>query len=135
MSDTYKKADQRAFDDSGKGMKSKANKSFGIEHGPMGNDEEGGYDPEQDHEAKADADTLHRAHEIKADKDRHEKASYHLEKRMHAAKAAHKDSQKALHGRVKKGLKAAFPEEKGTFEAEKEKETSEAENIVNEKRV
>lgn len=132
MSHAYKGADPHGFDDEGKGMKKSENKSFGIEHGPMGEDD---YDPEQDHEAKADADTLHRAHEIKSDGDRHKKAAYHLEKRMHAAKAAHKDAQKALHGRVKKGLKAAFPDGKDTFGAEKEKETAEAENIVNEKRV
>lgn len=136
MSDTYEGADQRGFDNKGKGMKSKKNKSFGIEHGPMG--QEGGeeYDPEQDHEAKSDADTLHRAHEIKNDPDRHAKAAYHLEKKAKAAQSAHKDSQKSLHSRVKKGLKKAFPSDQaGTFGAEKEKETAEAENIVNEKRV
>lgn len=126
MSDTYDVADQGQFNNTGKGMKSKKNKSFGIEHGPMGQDggnkePEHSYDPEQDHEAKADADTLHRAQEIKGDDERHQKATYHLAKREKAAKDAHKDSRKHLEKRVKKGLKSAFPQGQ-TFGQEAEKE-------------
>ena len=134
MSHAYKGADPKGFNDEGKGMKKDEDKSLGVEHTDSG--EDGGYDPEKDYEAKSDADTLHRAHEIKNDPDRHQKAAYHLEKRAGAAKDAHKDTQKSLHKQVKKGLKKAFPSGGAqNFGAEKEKETAEAENIVNEKRV
>lgn len=129
MSDTYKKADQRGFGKGGK-VKKAADKSFGVEDSASGQDG-GTYDPDKDYEAKNDADTLHKAHEIMGDKDRHQKAAYHLEKRADAAKSAHQSSQKKLHQKVRKGLKKAFGGD--TFQAEKDKEVSEAEKTVNEK--
>lgn len=71
-----------------------------------------------DYEAKSDADTLHRAAEIQGDPKRHKKAHMHLTDKAAAAKAAHKQSAKHLHKKVKKGLEAAFP--KDTNQAEQE---------------
>ena len=134
MSDTYKKANQGQFDDSGKGMKTKKNKSLGIEDSSSGQDES--YDPDKDYEAKSDADTLHKASEIKNDPDRHEKAAYHLGKRADAAKDAHKEARKQLEKKTKGRLKKTFGGGKGGgaggFQNEADKERGETESIVHE---
>lgn len=136
MSDTYKGAHPLQFNDKGKGMKKPSNKSFGVEHGAFG--QEGGksepehdYNPDDDHQAKSDADTLHNAEMIKGDTDRHQKAAYHLAKRHEAAKSAHKQAQKQMHQKVRKGLNKAFGGGE-TFGSEQAKEQGEAEKIVRE---
>lgn len=94
---------------------------------------DGGMD---DYQSQSDAEHLQKAAEIQQNPDRHAKAAKHLETRANAAGAAHKQAQKQLHGKVKKGLKKAFGGGAApNFGAEKERETAEAENIVNEKNV
>jgi hypothetical protein len=97
-------------------------------------------DDMDDYKSQDDANTLQKAAEIQQDPDRHSKAAKHLEKRASAAGQAHKQAQKQLHGKVKKGLKKAFGgggagNQPGTFGAAKEQEEAQTEKIVNEKDV
>jgi hypothetical protein len=68
-------------------------------------------DPDHpDHyKVKADAQTLQDHAEITSDPSRHAAAHQFLQNQVKQGQDAVKSSGKAMHGKVKKGLKAAFP--------------------------
>lgn len=70
-------------------------------------------DSEPDYETQADADTLKKHAEITSDPGRHAKAHAHLQKQVVQGQTAVDASHKQLRGRVKKGLKKAFPSSSG----------------------
>lgn len=89
-------------------------------------------DREQQYQTESDADTMMRHQEITADPERHQRATDHLEKKMQQTQGAHKAARKQLEKKTKGRLKKVFGGDKGeTFGNEKDKETAEAEKIVN----
>lgn len=68
---------------------------------------------ETDYRAENDADTLQRHAEITGDPKRHEAAHAKLVAKQQQTNAAVGTSQKALRGKVKKGLSKAFPKAGG----------------------
>ncbi len=63
------------------------------------------------YDSESDARTLQEHSKIVGDPDRHAAAHKHLQKQFGDAAHAMKQSKKALHGKVRKGLKAAFPDD------------------------
>jgi hypothetical protein len=61
------------------------------------------------YQVTADADALQQHAQITADPDRHAAAHQELQNRATQAKQAVGSSQKSMTGKVKKGLKKAFP--------------------------
>lgn len=83
-----------------------------------GNDGQGSMNSDSDGQCAGDCETLKRHQELLADPDRHAKA---MEK-LKADSVMHQkalSTNKQLHGKVKKGLKQAFPADSGPTPFEK----------------
>jgi len=90
---------------------------------------------DQDFQTENDAKTLMDHAALLGDKKRHKAATDHLGKKLQQTQDAHKMARKHLEKQTKGRLKKTFGGGGGSqdFGSEKEKETAEAERIVNEK--